>query len=200
VKTLPLRWLSSFVLLAYLGTGFWAYAEEDTTVLNVESQRAAIEEARHSQTQLLDAMARNCERKFAVTRCLEQVRAERLEIERGLKRQETLLNDAQRLARGREQKERNREKATAYAERMADLTNAASSQAKQPKQIPRPRDPNTQPRPPAGPKTPVLTAQARDAHVKAYQRKQADANTKRAEVAKRVQDAGAKKPSLPRPE
>ena len=200
MKTLPLQRLPALVLLTYLGAGFGAYAEETAADLDLASQRTAIDETRRIQTQRLDALAKDCDRKFAVTRCLEQVRLERLAIEGKLNRQETLLNDAQRQARGREQEERNREKAVAHAQKMAGETGAAHLQPRQAKPVPQSRELKGEPRPPTGPKTPVLTAQARDAHVKAYQRKQADANTKRAEVAKRVQDDGAKKPSLPKPE
>lgn len=191
------RWSAALFALA----GAWplVYAEEPAVGSDVEAQRAAIEESRRNQTQRLDALAKDCERKFAVTRCLDQVHRERLTIEGKLNRQEAALNDAQRMARGREQEERNREKAAAQAEKLANLASNPAPQAKQPKLAAQPTAPARQGGPAVAKESP-LSAQERSARAKDYQRKQADAIAKRAEVAKRLKDAGAKKPSLPKPD
>lgn len=199
MKTFAAQLLLGLAMFTSLATGSRALANNIPMPADADARRAQIEETRRTQTRRLDAMARDCERKFAVTGCLEQVRAERLAIEGKLNREETLLNDAQRQARGREQRERNHEKAAAHAEKMVDLTKAEPPQAKQPKPAPLPGG-TASVRRPADPKVPGLTAQERDAHTKAYLRKQADAIAKRAEVAKRLKDAGVKKSSLPKPE
>lgn len=197
MKTQPARRFVGLVLFALLGAGPLAHADDIPVAPDSDAQRAVIEQTRRIQTQRLDALAKDCERKFAVTRCLDQVQAERLAIEGKLNRQEILLNDAQRQERGREQKERNREKAAAHAAKIASLDNTSSVQATQPKQPPLSAAANV--RQPVGAKEPVLSASERNAHAKDYQRKQADAIAKRAEVAKRLKEAGVKKPSLPKP-
>ena len=199
MKTNSAQPFLGLALLAWLGIGPVAYANEAPAASDADAQRAVIEETRRIQTQRLDALARDCERKFAVTRCLDQVHTERLAIEGKLNRQEILLNDAQRQERGREQRERNREKAAAQAEKMANLASASPAQVKQPKLAPQPSAAASA-RQPAGAKEPALSAPERSARAKDYQRKQADAIAKRAEVAKRLKEARAKKPSLPKPE
>lgn len=200
MKTFAAQRLLGLVLSTWLGAGPSAYADEISVSSDSNAQRAAIEEIRRNQTQRLDALAKDCERKFAVTRCLDQVHAERLAIERKLNRQETLLNDVQRQERGLEQTERNREKAAAQSEKMANLASAPVVQTKQPKLAAPPGAQATPRQPVSAAQEPLLSVSERSAHVKDYQRKQADAIAKRAEVAKRLKDAGVKKPSLPKPE
>ena len=186
-------------LFALAGVCSPAYADETQVASDADTQRAAIEETRRTQTQRLDALAKDCEHKFAVTRCLDQVHTERLAIEGKLNRQEAVLNDAQRLERGQEQKERNREKAAAHAEKMAKLASEPPPPVKQPKLVAQPTAP-ARPSLPAAAKEPALSAQERSTRAKDYQRKQADAAAKRAEVAKRLKEVGPKKPPLPKPE
>ena len=199
MKTQPARPFVGLVLFALLGAGPLAHADDIPVAPDSDAQRALIEQTRRIQTQRLDTLAKDCERKFAVTRCLDQVQAERLVIEGKLNRQEISLNDAQRQERGREQKERNREKAAAHAAKIASLDNTSSVQARQPKLASQPSA-TANVRQPVGAKEPVLSASERNAYAKDYQRKQADAIAKRAEVAKRLKEAGAKRPSLPKPE
>ncbi len=199
MKSPSLKPLLGLVLLVCLWAMSVAYADVIPVASDTDAQRASIDDTRRNQTQRLDTLARDCERKFAVTRCLDQVHAERLAIESKLNRQETLLNDAQRQERGREQKERNRDKAAAQAEKMANLASAPLAQANQPKLA---QQPNAQamPRQPASAaRDPSLSVAERSAHLKDYQRKQADAIAKRAEVAKRLKDAEVKKSILPKP-
>lgn len=199
--------MKTFAVLRVMGAVLWVvasacasvYADEVQPVSDADTQRAAIEESRRTQTQRLDAMAKDCERKFAVTRCVDQVHAERLAIEGKLNRQEAALNDAQRLERGREQRERNREKAAAHAEKMANLAGKPPPEAKLPKLAAQPTGPARQSAP-AIPKESAPSAQERGERAKDYQRKQADAVAKRAEVAKRLKDAGPPKPPLPKPD
>ena len=187
------------LLFALAGTWQMVHADEPVRVSDADAQRTAIEESRRDQSQRLDTLAKGCERKFAVTRCLEQVHSERLLVEGKLNRQEAALNDAQRVERGREQKERNREKAAVHAEKMATLDNEAATGPKQPKRVAQPTTPARESLP-AAVKEPVLSAQERSTNARDYERKQVDAIAKRAEVVKRLKDAGAKKPSLPKPD
>ncbi len=200
MKTFATHRFLGGVLLTLLGAaGPLAYADERQVASGADAQRAVIEESRRTHTLRLDVLAKDCERKFAVTRCLDLVQTERLAIEGKLNRQETLLNDAQRQERGREQKERNREKAAAQAEKMANLASGSPVQAKQPKLASQPSAAASARQPAIG-KESALSAPERSARVKDYQRKQADAIAKRAEVAKRLKDSGVKKHSLPTPE
>lgn len=176
-----------------------AFANEPAVALDTDAQRAAIEEERRTETQGFDALAKNCERKFAVTRCLEHVQTLRLAVERKLNRQEAMLNDAQRQERAREQNERNREKAAAHVEKIAKLAKETPLNVRQPKPPPPKADP-TRPSQPAGAKEPTLSAQERSANAREYNRRQAQAVAKRAEVAKRVKETGAKKMALPKPD
>ena len=191
------------MLLAWLGTGPLAYGDENPVVSDKDVQRGVIEEARRIQTLRLDALEQDCASKFAVTRCLDQVHAGRLAVESKLKRQETLLNDAQRQERGRDQRERNREKAAAQAEKLANLANLANApavQIKQPKLAAQPLAQATSRQPVSSAQEPSLSVSERSAHAKDYQRKQADVIARRAAVAKRLKDAGTKKTPLPKPE
>ena len=194
------------MLLAWLGTGPLAYGDENPVVSDNDVQRGVIEEARRIQTLRLNALEKDCASKFAVTRCLDQVHAGRLAVESKLKRQETLLNDEQRLERGRDQRERNREKAAAQAEKLANLANLANLenapavQIKQPKLAAQPLAQATSRQPVSSAQEPSLSVPERSAHAKDYQRKQADVIARRAAVAKRLKDAGTKKTSLPKPE
>ena len=200
MKSASPKRLLCLLLLACLGARPSAYADEISGMSDAAGQRAVIEDARRTQTQRLDALAKDCERNFAVTRCLDQLRAERLAVERGLNRQETVLNDVQRQERGREQTERNREKAAAQDEKMASLASVPSVQAKQPKLAPQPNTQTIPRQPVSAAQEPSLSVAERSAHAKDFQRKQAAAVAKRAEVAKRLKDAGVTKPSLPKPE
>jgi hypothetical protein len=193
--------LPAFILVSLMvtGAGSDASASEAPDSVNADAQRASIEESRRVQTQRLDSMAKDCERRFSTTRCLEQVRTERLAIEGKLNRQEALLNDAQRRERGREQEERIRDKAAAHAEKLKDMAKAPEPMPKQAKPAPQPTG-QANVRPPVSAKEPVLSVQERSAHAREYQRKQADALAKRAEVAKRLKDAGPKKNALPKPD
>lgn len=181
------------------GTLQIVHADELARVLDPDAHRSVIQESRRTETQRLDGLANDCERKFAVSRCLEQVHHERLKAEGKLNRQEAVLNDKQRVKRGREQEERNREKAVAHAEKMAKVARETTTGAKQPRLVATPTAPARQGFPSAA-KEPFLSVQERSANATAYERKQTDAIAKRAEVAKRLRDAGAKKPSLPKPD
>ena len=187
------------VLIVLAGARRMAYADEIERAPDSDTQRVAIEESRRNQSQRLDARTTDCAQKFAVTRCLEQVHQERLQAEGNLNRQEAVLNDAQRLERGRERMERNREKAVAHAEKMVNLARQTATSPKQPKPLAEPTAPARQGFTDAS-KASVPSTQERSANTKNYARKQEDATAKRAEVAKRLREAGTTKPSLPQPD
>jgi colicin import membrane protein len=177
-----------------------AMAQMDSA--EAESQRAKIEAARQALSQRLNEKERQCAQKFAVTLCTEQVRAERLAEEKKLKQQLAQINDFQRHERGLEQKQRSQEKFANQAEKMAhaDLVSqekrtdgkSESRMPTQPTGTPRARTPQ-----PAN--LPTVSDAQRSANNANYQKKQDDATKKRAEVAKRLQEANPKKRGLPRP-
>lgn len=197
-STTTLKFVGS-LLVAIASMGPLAYAAETEVVSDADAQRAAIKESRFLQTQRLDAMAKECEHKFAVTSCQDRVRKERFDIEGKLNRQEAALNEAQRIERALEQQERSRERAAAQAKKLANLAQATPTTVKQPKQAPQATAPARTSASIAAKET-AISAQDRAANANNYNQKQVDAIAKRAEVAKRLKDAGAKKATLPKPE
>ncbi len=190
------RWL----LALCLATGFAqaVLAADDAFNEGAAAQeRAAIEEARRVQTESLDARAKDCLQKFAITRCLNQVSSERLTMQRQLKQREEVLNDAQRHKRGLEQTERSREKAQAHAQKIESMASAPKTRTSLPKPPPRPGG-TLSTRISSEPKS-VLTDQQRIENARDYERKQTQALAKRAEVARRVLEKGAPRASLPAP-
>ena len=160
-------------------------------------ERASIEETRRVQTEILDARATECRQKFATTHCLNQVSSERLKLQSKLKQREEVLNDAERRKRGLEQTERSQEKAQAHAQKMASIASAPEPRASLPKPLPLP---GGTPSARGGPEAKsALTEQQRSDNARDYDRKQAQALAKRAEVAKRVLEKGAPQAPLPRP-
>jgi hypothetical protein len=161
-----------------------------------DKERAAIEETRRIYTEKLDAQAKLCEHKFAVTGCLALVRSERLGMEAQLKQREEILNDAQRQQRAQEQLERSREKARAHAQKMESPPAVSEPRSSSPKAPPKPGDlvlPRSAP-------APQFTEQERSANARDYMQKQAQANAKREELAKKIKDKGpSSAPSLPTP-
>lgn len=174
-----------------------APAQEPDALSDTVRQRASIADTRRAETRRLDAMATECEHKFAVTRCLDKVHEQRLVIEGRLNRQEAALNDEDRRTRAQEVLERNREKAAEHAKRLEDAAVSGPAQPRQPK-LPQQPASAPAPRQPTQPET-LLSPEARSANAREYERKQAQAVAKREEVAKRVKEAGVAKPSLPKP-
>lgn len=169
-------------------------AEEPSSTV-VEQERAAIEATRRIETERLDARTRDCSQKFATTRCLDQVRGERLSMEAQLRQREEVLNAAQRQQRGQEQLVRSQEKAQMHAEKLASIPATPEKRAFFPKP---PAAPGGEPSLRATSSTKLLlTPEERSANVRDYERKHAQAQAKRAEVAKRIKEKGDKKAPLP---
>ncbi len=163
--------------------------------VHAADERAILEETRRVQTERLDAQARDCATRFATTRCQDKTRAERLRIEAQLRQREAVLNDAERQLRAQEQLERNRQKADAHAQKFSSSSAAPERRALTPKAAPQP---GGIPRADGAQEvsTPLTEAQRR-MNASNYERKQAQALAKRAEVAKNIKAKGASKTPLP---
>ena len=83
---------------------------EDTITQQDAVERERIRQTRASQQARFIAQEAGCYARFAVNDCLIEVRAHRRELLADLRRQEILLNDAQRKRRGAEQLLRSDEK------------------------------------------------------------------------------------------
>jgi hypothetical protein len=186
-------------LAALALTFLWTCAVAEEASLPSETLPVSAGASRAELTQRLDAKARECEQKFEVTRCLNQVRSERLVEEGKLNRQEAALNSAQRLQRGEEQREQSRAKREAHAEKLAQLQAAPQEPAVQPKTAAQPTAPASTLRA-AKTSQDILSAEERVAYAKDYAQKQASAVAKRADIAKRTREAGKPKSSLPKPD
>ena len=186
-----------FVGLGLGSTQIARAADEAAALEAAARERASIEETHRFQSEILDARAQECRQRFATTRCLNQVSSERLKLQAQLKQREQVLNDAERYKRGLEETERNQEKAQARAKKMASLAPASETRASLPKPPPQPGGaPSTRSSPDTKSQ---LTDQQRSDNAGDYARKQAEAQVKRAEVAKRVAEKGVPKAPLPKP-
>ena len=160
-------------------------------------ERTEIEETRRLQTERFDAQARDCATQFATTRCQDKVRAERLRLEAQIRQRETVLNDAERQLRGQEQMERNRVRAEAHALKLSSPELVGEQRTLPPKAAPQPGGTAQTPR--VSESKTLLTEAQRSLNARSYERKQAQALTKRAEIAKKTQEKGASKAPLPTP-
>lgn len=85
------------ILLGACALGFGALAADDTA-----TQRSRIAAERQAAEQHYQAQARDCQNRFAVAACTDQAKAERRAALDMLRRQEILLDDAERKARAAE--------------------------------------------------------------------------------------------------
>ena len=87
-----------------LATAAWAQPQlEDTIAVRDAAERARIRQSRTLEQARFAAEEQQCYRRFAVNDCLDEVRKRERGILSDLRRQEILLNDAQRKRRGAEQ-------------------------------------------------------------------------------------------------
>jgi hypothetical protein len=169
---------------------------------DAESQRIEAERAR--QNAVFDGQAAACYQRFAVNACLSQVESGRRAVLTDLKRQEAILHDSQRLQKGAEQlrltekkgAERKQKELDAQAEDGA-ATAREKQQAQQDKKARHAAKASGHdakaPNAPTGPNA-SQQAEYRDG----YARKQAEAEKKRQEVARRLKEKSSA-PALPLP-
>lgn len=170
---------------------------------SVEKERARIESIRQQQGALFDEQERVCQSKFAVNDCLKGVRKRRIAMQSDLKRQEIILNNAQRQQRGAEQLQRSEEKAADSAQRQRENAEQPSSSSLEERQKAQ-DEKNLNHRkqatpvgnsPSAGKTAGPPDAQARDA----YTEKQKALNERRLERDKRLKENSTTSSGLPTP-
>ena len=164
------------------------------------AERTRIARERAEATALFEQRQRECGQRFAVTACVDQARAEHRQVLSRLRRQEGVLDEAQRKQRA--------------AQRMADIREKVSAEEAR-ERAPRParREPELRastPRPAASPReaaTPASQASAaersaREARSRArFEARQQQAQEQRDAAAKRQADraAAGKTPAAPLP-
>ena len=158
-----------------------------------------IEAVRASETAVLDAQEADCYQRFAVNNCLKNVQSRRRALLADLKRQETRLHEREHALQGSEALQRSAQKAVEAQQRKVDIQ-AGDGAAREQDKAQEQRDKQaahaakaasgiaTIAAPVPGGPTAAEQAQAREEHV----RKQADAEKKRQEVARRLAEKAAK--------
>jgi len=194
------------VPLALLLASQFAWASDAVQAQPPDQQ--GIDRVRAEETSRLDQEEALCQTRFAVNRCADLVRRQRLEMLARLRRQESVLNAARRTQRAAEQRLRLEEKATAHA---ADKN--ASDSASDDASLPEPPSLTlSRPRSDISPKTPAParlalqdiqqtdTAVIRASNAETYERKQAEAQKRRESVERRLKEQAKKSRSLPIPD
>jgi len=175
---------------------------------SVSAERAAIESSRARESAKFDALEAECYQRFAVNSCLSKVQSQRRAMLSEIKRQEQVLNDAERMQRGAAQLRLNEEKAQEKLQKdleAARTDNAAALAERQKAQDDkRLNHANEAKNASSAPRTQVTPAIAADnpAARAAYERKQQEANSRRADAEKRQRDKAtstAAKPLKPLP-
>jgi len=186
-----IRWLGCCLALGVLGT---IQAQQSTSEqeARIGMERSRLETLRQESNQTLDRQEAACFEKFMVNDCLKDVKRRRLAMSSDIDRQETLLNDHQRQQRGAEQAQRTREKALAREE--SAKSDTLEKSAPQARALRLPAAMASEVRPAKEPNLPSADLRT------AYERRQEEARTKRAERDKRVNDPGSKQLGLPVPD
>ena len=195
------RWL--LVLVTVLQGVGWGQDVPTADADSLANERARIANLRQQQEAQFDAQEYACQSKFAVNDCVKTVKKRRLAMQSDLKRQERLLNDAQRQQRGAEQLQRSNEKAAESAHRQqdnagqSDAPSLGDRQKAQDEKVLNHRKQATAEggRSPAGKTAAPPDAQAREA----YTEKQKALNERRLERDKRLKEHGTTSPGLPVP-
>ena len=106
--------MKSFVIAIFLflfnGFAISQTGPMDVKTVGINAQRAAIDAERSRLESGFLSEDAACHEKFAVNNCLENVNSKRRAIMADLKRQEILLNDAQRKSKAEQQIRKNQEK------------------------------------------------------------------------------------------
>jgi colicin import membrane protein len=106
-----------------------AWSQQDTSQgpEQVAAERLRIQQQRQIATVELNAQEQACQSKFVVTSCVQDVGRRRIAMLADLKRQEAILNDADRQNRGAEQLARGRDKEVERANVDAKLSSSPIS-------------------------------------------------------------------------
>lgn len=115
--------------VSFLCQSAWSQQDAPLEADHVAAERLRIETRRQQANAELDAQERVCQTQFVVTSCVHDVGVRRIAAMSELKRQEAVLNDAERRQRGAEQIKRVKEKVA--ERRLSDADLALSPPATQ---------------------------------------------------------------------
>lgn len=195
------RWL--LVLVTVLQGVAWGQDVPTADADSLANERARIANLRQQQEAQFDAQEYACQSKFAVNDCVKAVKRRRLAMQSDLKRQERLLNDAQRQQRGAEQLQRSNEKAADSAQRQrenAEQPSASSLEERQKAQDEKNLNHRKQATSGGGHPSASKAAAPPDAQAhEAYTEKQKALNERRLERDKRLKGNSTTSPGLPVP-
>jgi hypothetical protein len=195
-----------FYLWLCCATPAFAQAVPGTAALPTSEDYQRIEETRARETALLDAQEATCYQRFSVNDCLKKVQSARRALLADLKRQETRLHDRERMQQGADQLQRAQQKALdrkqAETEAQENPGQAEEKlQAQHDKQTEHAAKGATVPATPGAAQPTGPSAAEQAAFRESYNAKQAAAEKKRQDIAKRLKDKGSKPvPPLPVPQ
>jgi hypothetical protein len=118
------------LLLSCLATAQPAQVEDDA-FLQAERERERIAQVRQQEEARFAGQEAACYQRFAVNDCLREVRVRRRAVLEDLRRQEVLINDAERKRRGAAQIKRLEERSSAQAQQEEANRRAAAQQEQQ---------------------------------------------------------------------
>ncbi len=98
---------------------------------SIASERDRIANQRQQETRRFDAMDAECTTRFAVNDCIRSTQSQRRAMLLELRRQEAILDDAERMQRGQEALRRTEQKAREREERDAQAAGADGLKAQQ---------------------------------------------------------------------
>lgn len=157
-----------------------------------ERQRIAAERARVEAE--FEQAQKACYARFAVNDCIDDARAKRREVMSDLRRQELVLNDAERRRRSAERLEEIEKKT---ADKRASDAAAAARAASAPASAPKPAQPAREPKAPRQPKEPRQVDAGENA--RRYNERLEEARQHKAEVQKRAAERSKDVQPLPVP-
>lgn len=192
--------------LAGLGTAGWSQGVPDV-VVGGQAERLRIDSMRQQKTAELDAEESACLSRFAVTDCQNEVGVRRRQMLSDLKRQEAVLNAADRKQRGVEQLQREELKAADNVQRQRDAqtrTEKSVLDDRQKTQDDKQRSHRRQAQPvrsqaPVAKTGAVLDAETIEKNRQAYSEKQKALEKRRQERDQRMLDHGKGSQPLPLP-
>ncbi len=191
-----------WILFACLGLPVaWAQGDvQEQGGTQAERQRIGAERARSEAD--FARQEQDCQARFVVQSCVDQIAAKRRKLERELKRQEASLNAAERQQRAQEQLQRGAEKARDHAQRAAELPGdgpAERIQDQQEKVLAHRKVAPSPSRAASKPLPTVRTAAEQASMREAYASKQRAAQEHRAARDKRLRESTGSAPALPTP-
>lgn len=200
-----LRWWVA-LLLACFGTAGWSQGAPDV-VVGGQAERLRIDSIRQQKTAELDAEESSCLSRFAVTDCQNQVGVRRRQMLSDLKRQEAVLNEAERKQRGVEQLQQEELKAAENVQRQRDAqvrSEKSVLEDRQKTQDDKQRSHRQRAQPvkseaPAAKTGSVLDAETIEKNRQAYSDKQKALEKRRQERDQRLRDHGKGSQPLPLP-